>query len=59
LLILPESLTVTGTAGILLKSKKENHIAEIKPILNRMKKAGFFLSQKLYANILKLAGEDK
>jgi predicted nucleic acid-binding protein len=53
-----QSLTVTGTAGILLKAKKENYIAEAKPILYRIRNAGFFLSKKVYANILDLADEN-
>ena len=51
------SLKFTGTAGILLKAKKEGFINEIKPILNRLKYSGFFLREKLIADILKLSGE--
>ena len=52
-----QSLKFTGTAGILLKAKKEGFINEIKPILNRLKYSGFFLREKLIADILKLSGE--
>lgn len=51
------SLKFTGTAGIFLKAKKEGLIKEIKPILNTLKDSGFFLKDKLIADIIKLAGE--
>ena len=51
-------LRITGTAGIFLKAKAENHISEIKPFLNKMKDIGFYLTGNLIADILKIAGED-
>ncbi len=52
-----QSLKFTGTAGILLKAKKAGLINEIKPILNKLKESGFFLKEKIAADILKLSGE--
>lgn len=46
-----------GTAGVLLRSKKEGHITEIRPIIERLKGVGFYLSDELIARILKISGE--
>lgn len=51
------SLTFTGTAGILLKSKQMGYIEEIHSVLKRIQEEGFFLKEDLKQNILKLAGE--
>lgn len=51
------SLNFTGTAGVLLRAKKEGLINEIKPVLDKLKAAGFFLKDKLVDDILKLSGE--
>lgn len=50
-------LRLTGTAGVFLKAKAENHITEIKPFLNKMKDIGFYLTGNLISDILKIAGE--
>lgn len=46
-----------GEIVIFLKTKKEGLIKEIKPIMNRLKDLGFFLKDKLIADIIKLADE--
>jgi predicted nucleic acid-binding protein len=51
------SLNFTGTAGVLLRAKKEGLINEIKPVLTKLKAAGFFIKDKLVDDILKLSGE--
>lgn len=50
-------LKLTGTAGILLKAKTKNHITEVKPLLNKLKDSGFYLTDNLISDILKVAGE--
>lgn len=50
-------LKFTGTAGVLLKSKAKGYIPEIKPVIERLKEAGFFLRQELIEHILAQAGE--
>lgn len=50
-------LTVTGTVGILLKAKKSGIVGEIHPILNSMKKEGFYISGNIERMILEQAGE--
>ena len=52
-----QALKFTGTAGVLLKAKKAGCIAEIKPLIEKLKKAGFYLADKLIADILKISEE--
>ncbi len=52
-----QAFKITGTAGVLLKAKKEGYFKEIKPILNRLKEIGFYLSDKLVAEISTILGE--
>lgn len=51
-------LSVTGTAGVLLKAKQLGKIAAVKPILDDMVRAGFRLHPDVVADILSLADED-
>lgn len=50
-------LTVTGTMGVLLKAKSLGFISEVKPIIDRIKDNGFFITNELYNLILNQAGE--
>jgi uncharacterized protein len=51
-------LFVIGTVGILLQAKKKSLCPKIAPLLDRLtKELGFFLSVKLRAQALKVAGE--
>lgn len=50
-------LTVTGSIGVLIKAKNQGIISEVKPLLDEIIKNGFFVSNKVYNDILKLAGE--
>lgn len=52
-----QTLKFTGTAGVLLKAKTKNYITEVKPLLEKLKDVGFYLSDKLIAEILKTSGE--
>jgi uncharacterized protein len=52
------SLKVTGTAGILLKSKKNGLIKELKPLLFELREKKVWLGDDLIKNLLALAGED-
>src|SRR3972149_8378965 len=45
-----QTFTFTGTAGVLLKAKKEGYLPEINPILERLKVSGFYLNDKLIRN---------
>lgn len=52
-----QAFKLTGTAGVLLKARKVGHITEIKPIIEKLKEAGFYLDNKLVADILKMSEE--
>lgn len=49
---------ITGTAGVLLKAKQNKHIQEIRPIFNKLKDVGFYLSENLISDMLNAAGEE-
>lgn len=53
-----QEFKLTGTAGVLLRAKKEGYIVEIKSTIERLKEVGFYLNPELIADILKIAGED-
>jgi predicted nucleic acid-binding protein len=49
---------VTGTVGILLRAKQNALIASVRPLLDRLRRdLDFFLSQELYDQAVRLAGE--
>lgn len=50
-------ITVTGTLGVLLFAKEQELIDEVNPVLDRLVKAGFHVSEDLYREILRMAGE--
>lgn len=50
-------LQITGTIGVLIKAKQEGHIKFLKPILNKIKDAGFHISKNLELQALKETGE--
>jgi len=47
----------TGTVGVLLKAKEREYITSISPLLDKLLKLGFRISNRVKDNILKLAGE--
>jgi predicted nucleic acid-binding protein len=51
------NLTLTGTIGVLLRAKERCIIPEIKPILDDLRSVGFFISENICREILKVAGE--
>lgn len=52
-----QAFKFTGTAGVLLKARKKGYITEIKPLIERLREVGFYLSDRLIADILKMAEE--
>jgi len=51
-------LTVTGTIGILLRAKRAGLLGSLAPLLHELRhELGFFLSDQLVRETLKLAGE--
>ncbi len=51
------NIRLTGTAGVLLKAKQEDHITVVAPLLERLTQMGFRLSSAVRATILTLAQE--
>ena len=52
-------LNVIGTLGLLLQAKQAGIIASIRPELDKLLETSFFLSQQLYDELLRLAGEGR
>lgn len=50
-------LPVTGTLGVLLKAKNLGYIEAVKPILEKMQKTGFYISQDVVRIVLSQASE--
>ena len=50
-------LTVTGTIGIIVKAKNQGFIKSGKEILNSLERHGFWLSQKLKAEVIRQMNE--
>ncbi len=48
---------LVGTAGILVKAKRQGIVKAVKPLLEAMQQKGFHLSPDLIAEILRLTGE--
>jgi predicted nucleic acid-binding protein len=51
------NLSITGTGGLLLRAKQSDLIKEIRPLLERMKANGYYISDRLVSRIAKEAGE--
>lgn len=50
-------LPVTGTLGILLRAKASGFIPLVAPLLAELKKQGFWISDEVYNEVLRQAGE--
>jgi predicted nucleic acid-binding protein len=50
-------LNVIGTLGLLLEAKRAGHIRTIRAELDKLLETSFFLSQQLYDQVLRTAGE--
>ena len=50
-------LAIIGTLGCLLQAKQRGVITAIKPIIEKLEAAGFYLTAELKSSALKLAGE--
>lgn len=50
-------LQITGTLGILLEAKNQKYIGKIEPLLNQLMESNIRIGEKLYDEILILAGE--
>ena len=50
-------LNVIGSLGLLLEAKRAGHIRTIRAELDRLLGTSFFLSEKLYDELLRMTGE--
>ncbi|MEM7582792.1 MAG: DUF3368 domain-containing protein [Acidobacteriota bacterium] len=50
-------LEIIGTVGILIRAKQTGSLTEVKPVLTSLSESGFYLSQPLMREVLRLAGE--
>ncbi len=50
-------LKLIGTVGILVRAKRSGLLAEVKPVVQALGKSGFYLSEPLTREVLRLAGE--
>jgi len=50
-------LNITGTLGVIIKAKLQGLIPSVKPLLNKIKKTDFRVSEDLEMLVLKEAGE--
>jgi len=51
-------LRFIGLLGVLIEAKQKRYISAVKPVLDDLvAKAGFWVSQQLYAHVLQAAGE--
>lgn len=50
-------LPVTGTLGVLLRSKQRGYVDKLEPVLRQMVEKGIYISQSLIELCLKQAGE--
>ncbi|MCP3959708.1 MAG: DUF3368 domain-containing protein [bacterium] len=50
-------LKLIGTVGILVRAKRAGLLAEVKPVLQALDRIGFYLSEPLMKEVLRLADE--
>lgn len=50
-------LTITGTIGVVIAAKNAGHLASIKPLIEKIRKTNFRLSEELEKKALELAQE--
>ena len=52
-----QGLIITGTVGVILRAKHDGVIDSVKPLLDDLQKFGFYISDNVINEALKLAGE--
>jgi uncharacterized protein len=50
-------LEISGTVGVLIEARRQGKLAAVKPLLDRLRQSGFWLSAQVYQSALKQAGE--
>ena len=54
---LSEGLSVVGLLAFLVRAKAWGIVKEVWPLLDALKRQGFFISDELYQHVLRMAGE--
>lgn len=52
-----KNIRLTGTAGVLVKAKRDGHLPAVKPLLDELERLGFHLSKAVQRRILACAKE--
>ena len=50
-------IKIVGTFGVILAAKQEGLLSNVKPLLDALIETGFYASERLYLETLRLAGE--
>jgi predicted nucleic acid-binding protein len=50
-------IPVLGTAGILLRAKQQGRTVAVRPLLDAVREAGLYLTDRIYRTVLRMAGE--
>jgi predicted nucleic acid-binding protein len=53
-----EGCVVVGLLGLLIDAKRRNLVPVVRPLLDRMRQANFYIADRLYEAILRQAEED-
>lgn len=48
---------VTGTLGVILRAKEKGIVKEVKPLITDLRENGIYISENLFIDVLKMAGE--
>jgi hypothetical protein len=52
-------ITITGILGILTIARRQNFIHQVRPVLDQLRDAGFWIAQPLYDRVLQTVGEGR
>lgn len=53
-----QGLRVIGLLGLLVRAKEQGFVDAVKPILDEMVTAGFYVAEAVYRNVIEAAGEN-
>jgi predicted nucleic acid-binding protein len=51
-------LTFNGTLGLIVRAKRTGHIESVKPLIEKMQRTNFRITDKLYLDVLTQANEN-
>jgi uncharacterized protein len=50
-------LTVIGTGRILIEAKERGFVSEIRPLMDKLRETGYYISDRLFQSLCRAAGE--